>query len=110
MTEFHLKALRILADNPVLSQRSIAKELELSLGKANYIIKALVEKGYIKMKRFKNSNDKLAYMYVLTPVGIKKKMELTGKFLKKKSEEYRTLKREILALREEVENFDPDVE
>lgn len=98
MDEFYLKTLRILTDNSNLSQREIAKELNLSLGKANYIIKALIEKGYIKVGRFKNSNHKLSYFYLLTPEGIKKKAELTYQFFKIKSQEYESLKEEIMKL------------
>jgi EPS-associated MarR family transcriptional regulator len=98
MDENYLKILRILNSNSNLSQREIAKELNLSLGKANFIINALIEKGYIKVGRFKNSNHKLSYIYLLTPEGIKKKFELTHQFFKIKSQEYESLKEEILKL------------
>ncbi len=98
MDENYLKILRILTDNSNLSQREMAKELNLSLGKANFIINALIEKGYIKVKRFKNSKSKLSYFYLLTPDGIKKKFELTQQFFKIKSQEYQILKEEIRKL------------
>ncbi|MGA3086479.1 MAG: MarR family EPS-associated transcriptional regulator [Thermodesulfobacteriota bacterium] len=82
MDENHLKTLKILEENPALSQRHLARELNLSLGKANYIINALIQKGYLKVKRFKNSNNKRSYIYYLTPEGIKKKFELTYQFFR----------------------------
>lgn len=106
MTEAHLKALKVLDETPAISQRGIAKRLKLSLGKANYIVNSLIEKGYVKAKRFKNSNNKLAYMYVLTPNGIKKKVELTRAFLSRKSDEYRMLHREIKELKEEMRKLE----
>ena len=98
MDENYLKILRILNSNSNLSQREIAREINLSLGKANYIINALIEKGYIKVGRFKNSNRKLSYLYLLTPEGLKKKFELTHQFFKIKSKEYESLKEEIIKL------------
>jgi EPS-associated MarR family transcriptional regulator len=98
MDENYLKTLRILTNNANLSQREIAKELNLSLGKANYILNALIEKGYIEVGRFKKSNHKLSYIYLLTPEGIKKKLELTHQFFKIKSQEYESLKEEMMKL------------
>ena len=111
MDENHLKALKILEENPALSQRHLARELNLSLGKANYIINALIEKGYLKAKRFKNSNNKRAYTYYLTPEGIKKKMDLTYQFFKTKSREFEQLQREIRVLEQEIKtsNFPPEL-
>lgn len=105
MTESHLKALRILKGNPALSQRRIAGELRLSLGKANYVINSLIGKGYVKARRFRNSKNKFSYMYVLTPKGIRKKVQLTKLFIRRKSEEYRALYREIDELKKEIEDF-----
>jgi EPS-associated MarR family transcriptional regulator len=105
MEEHHLKALRILNENPMLSQRVIARKLTLSLGKSNYILKALIKSGHVKMKRFKNARKRLSYMYVLTPAGIRKRMDLTVKLIKMKSEEYNRLESEIRQLREEMETF-----
>jgi EPS-associated MarR family transcriptional regulator len=105
MDEYHLKTLKILEDNPALSQRSLARELKLSLGKANYILNALIQKGYIKVIRFKNSNTKRAYAYYLTPEGIKKKIDLTYKFFKMKSLEFELLKQEIQSLEQDIKTL-----
>ncbi len=102
MDENHLKTLKILEENPDLSQRHLARELNLSLGKANYLINALIEKGYLKAKRFKNSNNKQAYTYYLTPEGIKKKLELTYQLFRMKSNEFEQLQREIRVLEQEI--------
>lgn len=110
MDENHLKTLKILEENPDLPQRHLARELNLSLGKANYIINALIQKGYLKAKRFKNSNNKRSYSYYLTSEGIKKKLELTYQFFRMKSQEFEQLRREIQALEQEIKasNFPPD--
>jgi EPS-associated MarR family transcriptional regulator len=105
MDEYHLKTLKILEDNPALSQRSLARELKLSLGKANYILNALIQKGYIKVIRFKNSNTKRAYAYYLTSEGIKKKIDLTYKFFKMKSLEFELLKQEIQLLEQDIKTL-----
>lgn len=105
MKESHFKALKAIADDPTLTQRDLSRKLDLSLGKVNFIINALAEKGYVKMSRFKNSKNKLAYMYVLTPSGIKAKMELTYQFIKRKGEEYRALIREIHELENDTRKF-----
>ena len=112
MKESHFKALKAIADDPTLTQRDLSRQLNLSLGKVNYIINALAEKGYVKMSRFKNSKNKLAYMYVLTPSGIKAKMELTYQFIRRKSDEYRALIREIQELQNDTrmfKNINPDL-
>jgi EPS-associated MarR family transcriptional regulator len=111
MDENHLKIMKILEENPALSQRHLARELNLSLGKANFIINALIEKGYLKAKRFKNSNNKRAYAYYLTPEGIKKKIELTYQFFITKSQEFEQLQREIRTLEKEIKasNFPPEL-
>ncbi len=107
MNESHLKTLRTLASNPKVSQRDIARELDLSLGKVNYILKALMENGLVKMKRFKDSNSKLAYMYILTPDGIKMRVRLTSEFIKRKSQDYEALKAEIAQLKNEMDHLGP---
>jgi EPS-associated MarR family transcriptional regulator len=111
MDENHLKTLKILEENPALSQRHLARELNLSLGKANYIINALIQKGYLKVKRFKNSNNKRSYIYYLTPEGIKKKFELTYQFFRTKSLEFEQLRQEIRALEQDIKasNFPPEL-
>lgn len=95
MTETQFKTLRELAKDSTLSQRDLSQKMGLSLGRVNYIINALVEKGYIKAERFKNSKNKMAYMYVLTPKGVKEKLMQTQAFLLRKSEEFERLKNEI---------------
>jgi len=103
MDEHHLTLLKELATDNTLSQRDLSKRLGLSLGKVNYVLKALLDKGLVKAERFKNSRKKLAYMYVLTPEGLKKKADLTGIFLKRKMREYDTLRTEIDQMRRELE-------
>ena len=94
--------LKILKDNPKMTQRQIAKELGLSLGKTNYVIHALIDKGWVKLSNFKRSDNKLGYIYLLTPEGISEKTILAQNFLKRKSEEYNRLKKEIEMLKNEL--------
>ena len=94
--------LKQLEDNPHLTQREISKELGVSLGKTNYVINALIDKGWLKLKNFKRSDNKLGYSYLLTAQGIIEKTLLAQKFLKKKSDEYNRLKEEIENLRNEL--------
>ena len=100
--ENHLKVLRLLEANPHLSQRDLADALGVSLGKTNYCLKALLGKGFIKMQRFQKSPNKLAYAYLLTPVGIAEKAGLTVRFLARKVAEFESLTLEIQALKSEV--------
>ena len=104
--EIHLKVLRLLEENPDVTQRELAKELGISLGKANYCLKALIEKGWIKANNFKNNNNKAAYAYLLTPTGIERKAQITVRFLKRKVAEYEALKDEIKQLQSEVKNIE----
>ena len=85
-----------------ITQRTLSGKLGISLGKINYLLRALTEKGLIKLKRFKNSSNKIGYLYVLTPLGIKKRAEITKSFLHLKLEEYERLRDEIRDLRREV--------
>ena len=94
--------LKKFEDNPHLTQRELSKELGVSLGKTNYIINALIDKGWLKLKNFKRSDKKLGYSYLLTTQGIAEKAVLAQKFLKKKSDEYNKLKEEIENLRNEL--------
>jgi EPS-associated MarR family transcriptional regulator len=94
--------LKKFQDNPYLTQRELSKELGVSLGKTNYIINALIDKGWLKLKNFKRSDKKLGYSYLLTTQGITEKAILAQKFLKKKSDEYNRLKEEIENLRKEL--------
>ncbi len=93
--EDHFKILRTIKKNPNSSQRMLADEVEVSLGKLNYCLKALKEKGFIKIKNFKKNPKKLNYIYVLTPKGIAEKTKLTVNFMKLKMKEYDELKKEI---------------
>ena len=103
-SETHLKVLRCIEDNPEITQRELAEELGVSLGKVNYCLKALIGRGWVKANNFKNSNNKAAYAYLLTPSGIESKAQITMRFLKRKISEYESLKSEIEMLRREVES------
>ncbi|MGJ8555923.1 MAG: MarR family EPS-associated transcriptional regulator [Sulfitobacter geojensis] len=100
--DVHFRVLRVLSDRPGLSQREIAQELGVSLGAVNYCLRALVEKGQIKVQNFRASDNKLRYAYILTPRGIAQKAQLTGAFLKRKIAEYEALKAEIEAVKSEM--------
>jgi EPS-associated MarR family transcriptional regulator len=94
--------LRLLEANPQMNQRDLADALGVSLGKTNYCLKALLDKGSIKMQRFRKSEKKLAYAYLLTPVGIAEKAGLTVRFLERKMAEFESLTLEIEALKSEM--------
>ncbi len=94
--------LRILKDNPKITQRQLSKELGLSLGRTNYVIRALIDKGWVKLSNFKRSDNKIGYLYLITPEGIAKKSILAQKFLTRKSKEYNRLKEEIEILKNEL--------
>ena len=100
--EAHFRVLRLLEGNPQMNQRDLAAAAGVSLGKTNYCINALLEKGLIKVQNFKSSKRKLAYAYLLTPDGIAEKAALTQRFLKRKMEEYEALKAEIDQLKQEA--------
>jgi len=102
MDESQFKALRELEKDSTLSQRDLSKKVGLSVGRVNYIINALLKKGFIKAHRFKNSKNKIGYMYVLTPQGISERAAQTQAFLQRKTVEYEQLKAEIEKLREET--------
>ncbi|HEY5993166.1 MAG TPA: MarR family EPS-associated transcriptional regulator [Gallionellaceae bacterium] len=99
----HYGLLKTLEDNPSLSQRDLAKRLGISLGKVNFCLNALVEKGCLKVSNFRNSDNKLAYAYVLTPRGIEEKARMTVHFLRRKVVEYERLRDEIEELKREAE-------
>jgi EPS-associated MarR family transcriptional regulator len=101
--ETHLKVLRLLEENPDITQRELAETLGISLGKANYCLKALIGKGFVKARNFKNSENKRAYLYVLTPSGLEAKAKISVHFLKRKIAEYEALKQEIKQLRHEID-------
>jgi len=98
--------LKILEANPNLSQRQIAAELGVSVGKANYCVKALTDKGWVKARNFRNNDNKLAYAYILTPSGIREKAQLTARFLERKRREFEALRREIAMLSAELDGKD----
>ena len=106
--ESHLKVLRLLESDPGLSQRDLSKALGISLGKTNYCMRALLDKGLIKMQNFRNSENKLGYAYLLTPAGIAAKAELTRNFLNIKMQEYEALRMEIEILRTELNSETQD--
>ena len=99
----HIRIMRILQENPDLTQRELADQLGMSLGGLNYCLKALINKGFVKMQNFHSSKNKFKYVYLLTPQGVAEKVMLTSRFLKRKMEEYEALKVEIKALKSEVD-------
>jgi len=101
-SEKTLHVLKEIERNPQVTQRDLAQKLKISLGKINYLLNALIDKGIIEIKNFKNSRNKLAYMYLLTTHGIKIKLELTHQFFLWKTQEYERLREEIESLKKEV--------
>lgn len=99
----YFRVLRALNENPDLTQRELAQKLGVSVGSMNYCLKALIEKGWVKMQNFSQSKNKFGYVYVLTPGGISKKAELTADFLRRKLIEYETLKAELESLHTEFQ-------
>ena len=93
-----------MSEEPKLPQRALAQKMGVSLGKVNYVLGELTAKGWIKIKRFKNSQKKIAYAYILTPRGLEQKTILAIGFLKRKREEYEVIKREIGELYHELED------
>ncbi len=100
--EFRYKILKRLEADPDVSQRALAGELGISLGRANYCLQALAEKGLVKVNNFRTSRNKAGYVYLLTPKGIEEKAKLTFEFLKIKLVEHEELKREIASLQQEA--------
>jgi EPS-associated MarR family transcriptional regulator len=98
----YFRVLRLLQDNPDLTQREIAKALGLSTSGLNYSLKALIDKGWVKVQNFSQSKNKFGYIYVLTPLGISQKMALAASFLMRKMKEYEELKAEIDDVRSEL--------
>jgi EPS-associated MarR family transcriptional regulator len=101
-TEDQFRILRWLEQDPATSQRQLARELGISVGKVNYCLKALLEKGFVKARNFRNSQDKTAYLYKLTPKGLEEKACLTIQFLEFKLKEYESLGKEIEDLQREA--------
>ena len=98
----HYRVLRLIEEQPEISQRELARVLGVSLGKTHYLLKALLDKGLVKADNFRRSDNKLAYAYLLTPSGITAKLDLTRAFLRLKEGEYRAAHEEIARLRKEL--------
>lgn len=98
----HLRLLRIIEANPEISQRLLATEMGVSLGKTHYLLRALLEKGLVKAESFRSHGNKLAYLYLLTPSGVSEKLRLTREYLATKEAEYKAIRSEIEQLRKEV--------
>ena len=97
--------LREIKKSPELTQRELSSKLGISLGKVNFLLNALIRKGLVKAHNFKNSHNKKAYLYVLTPHGLEQKAKVTYRFLKRKIEEYERLESEIKQLEQEVKDL-----
>lgn len=100
--EYRYKIFKILETNAEISQRDLARELGISLGRVNFCLKALIEIGLLKATNFRNSQNKLAYMYLLTPKGLEEKSVVTARFLKVKLQQYANLQAEIELLRKDA--------
>src|ERR1035441_392796 len=100
--EASVALMRLLVEHPEYSQRQLARELGVSLGKAHYLLKALLAKGWVKAQNFQRSDRKLGYLYVLTPSGIRERLHMTQAFLARKEREYVQLRSQISALRKDV--------
>ena len=100
--DIHFRLLNALEENPYMTQRDLAKKIGVSLGGVNYCLKALIEIGHIKMNNFEKNPNKLNYLYLLTPSGMKEKTILTKDFLKRKMDEYQNLKKEIKLIQSKI--------
>ena len=100
--ELEYRALKILEQQPDLTQRQLAEELGVSLGKTHYLVKSLIDVGWVKLDNFQRSDNKWGYAYLLTPKGIVEKAAITARFLVRKQREYTQLQQEITELQEEV--------
>tara|TARA_B100000676_G_C18085391_1_gene854585 strand:+ start:142 stop:453 length:312 start_codon:yes stop_codon:yes gene_type:complete len=103
MSDIQYRVLKILESNPNISQRQLSKELGISLGKTNYVLRALVDRGFVKLNNFRRSNNKIGYAYKLTPEGITNKSKLAKLFLANKVKEFEMLKIEIEKLKKEFD-------
>jgi EPS-associated MarR family transcriptional regulator len=104
-----LKVLREITQTPEMTQRELSSRLGISLGKVNFLLNALIRRGLVKVDNFKNSNNKKAYIYLLTPHGIEEKVKTTYLFIKRKKKEYEQLIEEIGQLQKEVEDLDAQI-
>jgi len=98
----NFRVMRLLDENPDLTQRELAERLGISVGGLHYCLKALMQKGLVKMRNFAHSKNKFGYVYVLTPSGMAEKAAMTHRFLRRKIEEYESLKAEIDALKQDL--------
>jgi EPS-associated MarR family transcriptional regulator len=104
--ELRLRVMRVLEEKPEATQREIASELGVSLGGVNYCVKALTDRGLVKLGNFVKSNNKMGYAYFLTPEGVSEKAIITARFLKRKMAEYEQLQKEIEQLKTELYKAD----
>ena len=102
--EIHYRLLKVLSRDTDFTQREMAREMGISLGKVNFCLSELAKKGFVKVNRFKGSNNKLKYIYMLTPGGLEEKARITMSFLRRKTREYEEIKRQIRHLAREVED------
>ena len=100
--EVRLRVMQLIEKNPEITQRELSRRLNVSLGSVNFCIRALIERGLVKMGNFYRNRDKSSYVYILTPSGVAEKAEITRKFLKKKRQEFYNLKTEIESLESEL--------
>ena len=101
--EVRYRILKILSTEPHISQREMARRMGISLGKTNYVLSVLAEKGIIKIKRLKNAHQKIPYVYHLTPRGLEQKAKITARFLKRKLSEYEEIKTQLKEIGEDLE-------
>jgi len=104
----YFRVLRLLHEHPELTQRELAQRLEVSLGRLNYCLKALIDKGWVKVNSFSRSHRKINYVYLLTPQGLMEKARLTGSFLRRKQHEFDALRAEIERLQIEIERVEKE--
>ena len=107
--EYDYRVLQLIEERPDISQRELASQLEVSVGKTNYVLSALIERGLVKAENFKRSNNKAGYLYLLTPKGISDKGVITARFLKRKVEEYERLKAEIADIQSRINEWQTKV-
>jgi EPS-associated MarR family transcriptional regulator len=103
--ELEYRVLKWLQNNPNVTQRQLASELGVSLGKVNFLLKSLTQVGWVKLENFKRSDNKMGYVYLLTPTGLIEIAQITRSFLERKEVEYQQLENEIKQLRAEVKKF-----
>ncbi len=100
--ETSYRLMKVIEANPEVSQRQLAREMGISLGKVNYCLNGLIEKGLIKVRNFRNSGNKLAYAYLLTPKGVREKARVTARYLERRLNEFDQIRREIEQLKAEL--------